>query len=366
MLNNQKIADKYIKSLENPESSKKTIQTSVNIILNYLEYNNIKIEDVDNFNHIYLKDFEQTNNKSLFDIEIEDIKNFKKMLNDANNYTLTTKKSIFGTVKRFIRSFLKDYSTKYDNYNAPIVENSVLNQLKRMEYINNRFRKRSDLISNLNEKSTWITEENHKQSERNKDDIMLIGEYEQIIRYFQRKDIRKSYMFRILGETGMRRGELVSIDIEKKENNHIGYLEDDLDKRILRVKGKMGKKIYIISKELSKDLKIHLDTRKKMNVETKAFFVSTWNKRFCSDTINKILKTTMRVLGLNEQYTPHIFRKTLNKLRADMGASNEDKAILLNHKMGNMNFDKYELRLYKREEIIEKFDKYNPYKNLIF
>lgn len=326
MINNQKIAKEYIESLINPESTKKNIQTGVNIILNYLK--------------------EECNDKSLFNIEIKDVKNFNQYLNDAENYTLTTKKSIFGTVKRFIESFLEDNIRYFSTHIEPIE-------------ITMFFRY-------LNKKPKWTSEENHKQSERNKNDIMSIEEYEQIIRYFQRKDIPKSYMFRILGETGMRRGELVSIDIETKENNHIEYLGDDLDKRILRVKGKMGKKIYVVSKELSEDLKIHLDTRKKMNVKTKAFFVSTWNKRFDNNTINKSLKTTMKILGLNEQYTPHIFRKTLNKLRIDMGTNKEDRAILLNHTMGDVNFDDYGLRLFKTKEIIEKFDKYNPYKNLIF
>ena len=323
-LKNVIIGKDYIESLINPKSTKRNIQTGINV---------------------FLKDYEQYR-KSLFDIEIKDVKNFNQYLNDAKNYTLNTKKNIFGTVKRFLESFLEDNIRYFSTHIEPIE-------------ITMFFRY-------LNKQPKWTSEENHKQSERNKGYTMSIEEYEQIIRYFQRKDIPKSYIFRILGETGMRKGELISIDIETKENNHIEYLDDDLDKRILRVKGKMGKKIYVISEELSEDLKIHLDTRKKKNLETKAFFVSTWNKRFHSDTINRSLKTTMRVLGLNEQYTPHTFRKTLNKLRRDLGCNNEDRAILLNHKMGNVNFDAYTLRLYKTEEIIEKFDEYNPYKKLIF
>ncbi|MBA7492895.1 Tyrosine recombinase XerC [subsurface metagenome] len=329
MINNQKIAKEYIASLINPRSTKKNIQTGVNIILGYLK--------------------EKCDNKSLFDIEIKDVKNFNQYLNDAENYTLTTKKSIFGTVKRFIESFLED-NIRYFSKNIKPIEITMF-------------------FRYLNKKPIW-EKKIHKQSERNKEDIMSIEEYEQIIRHFQRKDIRKSYMFRILAETGMRRGELISIDIKTRINNHIEYLEDDLDKRLLRTTGKnsevIGDNPYPISKELANDLKIHLDTRKKMNVETKAFFVSTWKKRFCPDTINKILKTTMRVLGLNEQYTPHIFRKTTNRLRKDLGANNEERAILLNQKSSNVNFDDYILKLYKWNEILEKFDKYNPYKNLIF
>lgn len=328
MINNRKIANEYTDSIE-PISTRKNITTGVNIIVDYLK--------------------EKCDKKSLFDIEIKDVKSFNQYLNIAENYTLTTKKSIFGTVKRFIKSFLQD-NIRYFSKNREAIEIMMF-----LQY--------------LNDKPEW-SKLNHKQSERNKDDIMSIEEYEQIIRYFQRKDMPKSYMFRILGETGMRRGELISINLETRVNNHIEYLEDDLNKRLLRTTGKtseaIGDKLYPVSSELANDLKIHLETREKINVETKAFFVSTWNRRFCPDTINKILKTAMKVLGLNEQYTPHIYRKTTNKLRANEGANKEERAILLNHKIGDMNFDNYTLKLYKWNEILEMFDKYNPYKNLIF
>ncbi|MFX0139664.1 MAG: tyrosine-type recombinase/integrase [Candidatus Hodarchaeota archaeon] len=295
-------------------------------------------------------------NKTLNNISKQDLMKFYNDLNKNSNYARVTKKTDFNEVKQFVLYFLNILDSKLLDIETEDEKKLLLimkNQLKInsiLNYLNNR--------NNFN----WKGEHNENPNS-NKDVIMTENEVKEILRYYRDYKSNKRYlMTRTLAETGMRRAELLNIDIEIQVNSHIEYLEDDLEKRMIRTKGKTGKKVYFISENLTKLLKRHLENRKKKNLETKAFFVSNRNKRCSLDYFNKSLKKTCEVLGINKRISPHTFRRTLNTLRFENECPERYLKILLNHKIKDINYDHYVNDEVKRRDFLEKYDLYNPYK----
>ena len=144
-----------------------------------------------------------------------------------------------------------------------------------------------------------------------------------------------------------------------------------MKERRLRVKEKTSLSggnynVYYISKELT-DLLLndYLTKRREIDIKDnlgKPLFVSSHNKRYFVDSLNKIMKRALKYLEIEKRINIHTFRKTLNTFRFDMGCPDKYLKILLNHKLKDINFDHYVSDKAKSEKFLKMYDEYNPYK----
>lgn len=193
----------------------------------------------------------------------------------------------------------------------------------------------------------------HKIPKSNRDLVMNRDEVKKILDYC--KNYRYVYyiVFRLFAECGMRMSELRSIDIE----------DVNVDKRFVRVRGKTGRKIHYFSRGLAKHLTLYLQERKMRPCDCRALFISCRKTRYAERSINRYLSTVAKRVGVTPEISSHTFRRTLNTLRKKMGCRNEDRRILLCHKVSDVNYQCYVKLNY--EDYIQLYDKWNPYKNLL-
>ena len=100
----------------------------------------------------------------------------------------------------------------------------------------------------------------HKIPKSNKHVVLTVEGIKKILNYC--KNYRYIYyiIYRVFTETGMRMGELRSIDLE----------DVNVEKRYLKVRGKTGRKVYYISRGLAKHLALYLQERKMKPSDCKA------------------------------------------------------------------------------------------------
>ena len=177
-------------------------------------------------------------------------------------------------------------------------------------------------------------------------------ELERILNYFKVKNLKYYIIFRLLAESGMRKGELINIK----------YQDVDLEKRLLKSKGKRDDVVYYFSKGLKIFLKIYLNSRKKISSDIQNLFITNRPTFYSNRAFNLMLKRACAKLGIKKNITCHTFRSTINGKRYDMGCPKETRKVLVNHKTGDVNMESYIKKEYKR--FIALFDQYNPYKEL--
>ena len=229
---------------------------------------------------------------------------------------------------------------------------------------------------------TYITDNNnfswrdqgHRKPESNKN-VVLNRDQVKIIFDYLREYFYNNYMiYRTILDTGCRRGEVISINISRKENSHIVPIEEDINNRLLYMIGKKGEKVYYISEGFKKELLKFLETRKLIESESKAFFLTHTTKmgnnkkkgRYHAISVYQFLRKKVDTLydcgKLKEpkmNVSPHTLRKTTNTLRFKEGCSEMNLKILLGHKTKNVNIEHY-LKL-NREEYLKIFDDSYPY-----
>jgi len=193
----------------------------------------------------------------------------------------------------------------------------------------------------------------HKRPETNKNVVMSIEEIDSILNYLKLRNFKYYLIFRIFSETGMRKGGLIAIDI-----NGV-----NIKKRYIETIEKFSQeKIYYISKELTAFLEFYINERKLKDVETKALFLSSYSKRYSERQFNLHLKHVLKDLKIKKNITCHTFRRSLNTFRKIMGCPGEDRKILINHKVKDVNLESYVKLNYK--QYLELFDKWYPYKHI--
>lgn len=193
----------------------------------------------------------------------------------------------------------------------------------------------------------------HKKPKTNKNVVMNIKEIESILNYLKLRNFKYYLIFRIFSETGMRKGGLIAININSV----------NIKKRYIETVEKFTKeKIYYISKDLATFLGIYIKERKLKDVETKALFLSSYKKRYTERQFNLYIKHVLKDLKIKKKITCHTFRRSLNTFRKIMGCPGEDRKILLNHKVKDVNLDSYVKLNYK--QYLELFDKWYPYKEI--
>ena len=183
-------------------------------------------------------------------------------------------------------------------------------------------------------------------------EIATKDELEQILQHFKLYNFKHYLIFRLLIETGMRKGELINSK----------YSDLNTEKRYIRTTGKTEDAAYYYSKELAHFLKQYLNEREKISINNKTLFLTNRREQYSNRAFNLLLKNACKKIGIEKNITCHTFRRTINTYRKKIGCSNEDRKILLNHKVNDVNIESY--LIYDREEYLALFDKFNPYENL--
>lgn len=303
-ITNEEIIKRYLNHYEHSKQSSKTRASCLNYFF-LTKYNGY--------------------NGHIFNIKKEDLVSYFDYLNQLETISLDTKKLKWNIIK----SFLKFSMEFYDNFQVTIPKFSI----------------------------KW--QPIHKQPKTNKDVVMTLEELSTILNYFKENRFTYYLIFRILAETGMRKGGVINYNIEDSEKN--------LNNRTIITKEKTGVKQYFVSKELSEYLSMYLEDRKLEAVNINAFFISRNKDRFSNRAFNGILKGVnsnigvLRKLNINKNITCHTFRRSLNTFRFKMGAPSDDMEFLLGHSI-SLNRDKY-VKL-SHEEKLEIYDKWYPYYNV--
>lgn len=293
---NQEIIDKYLNRFEHSKQSMSTRKSCLNYFFKKFGYSGL-----------------------VLNITKSDLIDYFDFLNQLKTISLGTKK----TKWTLLKSFLEYCMEYYDDFLVKIPKHSI----------------------------NW--QPNHMVARSNKDVVMDLDELKKIFDFLKIHHFIYYMIFRIFSETGMRKGELISID----------YDQVNLEKRYIETIGKRGRKIYYISNELNELLKIYINERKiYKKVESKALFLSRRATRFNIRIFNLYLRKILKEIGIDKNITCHTFRKTLNTLRKNMGCPNEDRKILINHKTRDINVESY-VKL-KYVEFIELYDKWYPYSTI--
>jgi len=313
---NQKIIETYLNHYRHSRQSVKTRKSSLNYFFEskYFGYGDFYIPSDFSLNVVFLK-------RDIFDIDTDTLIDYFDYLKHLETISLGTKKTKWILLISLL-NFCMEYYRKY-NFIVIIPKHSI----------------------------NWngIV---HKEPETNKNVVMTKEEVKDILNYLKLRHFKYYLIFRIFTETGMRKGELINI-------NYDGV---NLEERYIKTKGKTGKKVYYISKGLTRYLKAYLRERKLKNVSTKALFLSTHSKRYAERQFNTYLKEVLNELKIKKTITCHTFRRTLNTLRKLMECPTEDRKILLNHKVKDVNVESYVKLNYK--QYLELFDKWYPYQNI--
>ncbi len=293
-ISNQQIIDRYLKRFSHSKPS----QSMRKYCLRYF------------FSPIYYG-----YDKHIFKIKKRDTLNYFDYLNQLNTISLQTKKNKWNIFRSFLQ-FIMEY---YDDFVIIIPRYSI--QWKPI----------------------------HKKPYSNKDVVMTKEEVNKILSYSYKNNYYFYLILRLLAETGMRIGELLSINS--------GHL--NIKKRSVETIGKTGENIYYYSKGLANHLKIYLKERMCYSIDTKKLFLSINKQRLTQRSINRYIRYVVTHLNIDKYITAHTFRKTLNTLRKRMGCHTEDRKILLCHKVVDINFDYYVKLNYN--DLIQLYDKWNPY-----
>ena len=262
-------------------------------------------------------------NSHIFDIDTRTLKKYFIFLKNYDEVSIQTRKNKWHILTSFLNFSMEDY----EEFNITIPKRSI--------NWNGALPKEKKIISN-------------------KDVVASKEEIELILNKLKVNNFKHYLIFRILAETGMRPGELREAKIIsfKKEYRHLHIK-----------KGKTGEKIYNISKQLCNELEQYVESRKSENTTEPYMFLTKFLKKYGNRAFNLILKRYLNLLGIKKNITCKTFRITLNTLRKkEMGCDNDTAKELLGHKTNDVNIKHY--TKYDYTDLIELYDRYDPYKYL--
>ncbi len=269
----------------------------------------------------------------LFEIETDNLTDYFDFLNNEESIGFGSKKYRWA-ILRGLMIWINEYYRKYFRYYKlyPII---------------------------IPKTNRWSLE--HKETNSNKDVIATREELEQILRHLKEGNERNYLMFRLLIETGMRVGELASIQV----------LNINTEKRFVKVSGKRGKGVYYFTESLAEKLDYYINHTPHLN---KYLFPSHRAEHYTARAISMILSHIREEIGIKKHISAHTFRRTLNTYRFEMliiDSTDPLKVkddirlkILLNHKVKGVNFESYTKLNY--EHFLSMYDTLNPYKKLNF
>ncbi len=296
-MSNQEVITEYIDSYKHSKQSQNMRKSCLNYFFKKFGYNG-----------------------DIFDITTRKLTNYFTWLKNLPDINLTTKKTKWAILSSFLKWLMED------------PENSFL-------------------IVIPSKRINW-NGVSAKTSKSNKNVYATRREIEQICQYFD-NDFRYYIVFRLLIETGMRKGELINLRIDELdiENRHIHLYM-----------GKTMEKHYFISESFKPSLQTYLNERKELNLGHDFLFVGSHKTKYSERIFNKKLEIARNKLGIKKRITCHTFRRSLNDFRKEDGCSLEDREVLLGHKSSNVNISGY-----TKSDIVrfrKLYDKWNPYKEL--
>lgn len=264
--------------------------------------------------------FKFIKNKSIFDCDYQELKDYFVDLKNSD-LSFNTKKNRWAIVKSFIEE-TNDYYRKIFK------------------------EKNREGIMIPKTRNKWGTY--HRETKSNGKATM--EEIEKILAYLYDTKLHHYIMGRILVETGMRVKELVGIEIDNI----------NLDHRNFNVKEKHKAKghKYKFTKSLKKELESFIEGKE----EQKYLFISIHKKPFHTDTVRKALQRACEHEDINHRITPHSFRKSLITYWRLKGVSREDRFHLIGHALNDVEAKHY--IDFTEENDLELYDKSFPYSDI--
>lgn len=297
--NNKEIIDEYLDTFRSSEQSQATRKSCLNYFFES-KYFGYK-------GHV-------------FDIGKKSLLKYRDYLNHLETISLSTKKTKWTILKSFL-TFCEDcYEEEYN--------------------VSFKFPHKKD----------W--NKVHKEPKSNADVFLTIEEIKTIIDYLKRINFKYYLIFRFFAESGARKGGIINLDYDKV------FLKE----RYFKTIEKNGRVVYYFSEGLRDYLDIYLKERKLIKTETKSLFLSSHLKRFNNRGFNLFLKKIIYKLGIEKNVTCHVFRRSLNLLRFEMGCPDEIQKTLINHSVPGVTFNNYVKKGLDYAKFLNYFDQWNPYK----
>lgn len=161
---------------------------------------------------------------------------------------------------------------------------------------------------------------------------LTVGQLEKLIR--SASTTRDRVILRTLAETGLRRSEMVALQIE----------DVDLKGRLAVVRRGKGNKLRLVplTRTLTRDLRSVIDGR-----SSGAVFLSQRGGHICARHLNRIVAKTGERAGIrtpNPKYrhlTCHLFRHSFARLWKARGGSIESLSKILGHESVRTTWDEY-------------------------
>jgi integrase/recombinase XerD len=296
-MNNQEILTEYLDYYQHSKQSQNTRKSAINYFFKKYGYS-----------------------KSIFDITTSELKKYFTWLKNLKEINLNTKKTKWNLLISFI-GFLKEENESF-------------------------------LVTIPSKSINWNGTSN-KTDKSNKHVYATRREIEKILQYFKDENFKNYLIFRLLVDTGMRKGELINAKID----------ELDIKNRCLNTnKGKSGEKFNFFKEDLQSYLSMYLKERKEYKSKYNNLFLSSHKKPYSERAFNQLLKPILKKLGINKNITCHTFRRSLNDFRKENDCPLEDREQLLGHKTNNVNISGYTKSDISRHR--ELYDKWYPYENL--
>ena len=262
--------------------------------------------------------------KHVFEISKKELLDYFDYLNQLNSIGLTTKQLKWTLLKSFLDYCVDYYEDDFDF-----------------------------IIKFPNRLVKWKA--THKEPDSNADVFLTVEAIKKILDKIRGYNYTYYLIFRLFAESGPRKGELINMDYDKI----------NLEKRYFVTIGKRGRKAYYFSKDLRSKLEDFVIERKLIKVDSKALFLSTHFKRFSNRPFNKYLKKITPQVGIKENVTCQVFRRSLNALRFQMGCTDDViLRILLNHSVKGVNFNNYVKKSIDYEKHLSYYDEWYPFKNI--
>ncbi|MCT4509288.1 MAG: tyrosine-type recombinase/integrase [Tepidibacter sp.] len=155
----------------------------------------------------------------------------------------------------------------------------------------------------------------------------------------------------LLYSTGMRIGELSSLDIE-----HI-----NLDTQILLISGKGNKEriMFLSSEKVINKLKEWLNVRRQLSPKTSALFLNKYGTRLSIFSVENIFKKYQKIADINPHATPHYLRHTFATQLLSNGADLRSVQELLGHSSILTTQIYTEVSIYRKKSILLKYNAIN-------
>jgi len=283
-----------------------------------------------------IKQFYKVYTKNLLEFDLNDLDNWNTVLDNNKKLSLETKKLRFQIIKQFV----------------------IFTMKRNRKQLSDPF----TLVDIIEEKANWYKP---NANEKRKQIFYEIPELKKILTLVS-KDYTKYMIFLIYMHTGMRRNEVVDMDLDFNltvNGKTYTCIEETLKDRMIYTIGKNtkgeGKKelIYYIPEKLRDLLLRWIPSQRDRDFTSNAVFVSIKKRRFAGNSLYDYHKRIIDLIGLEGNI--HSFRKSINNAREENGCPDKYLNILLNQIVPGVNFKSYVKK--NREKFLGYYDKYDTY-----